>query len=441
VIERLKTKGVWTGEWSNVRKDGTPFATYARITALELPGRRLWVCVQEDITEKRRVEVALRESEARFRNLADTAPVMIWMSDTQHHATYFNRPWLEFTGRSIEHELGFGWTEGVHPEDLQRAMSYFDARFRSREEFRMEFRLRRFDGDYRWVLDQGIPRYAADGTLLGYVGACIDITERRQFEAEREELLERERLARVEAEAANRSKSEFLAAVSHELRTPLNAIAGFTDLLQVGVHGDLTEAQENDIRRIQRNQQHLLSLIEQILNFARVEAGRLALDLRSVSVEGALADLDNMIGPQLESRGLQHAVSCRQPNLTVRADPEKLQQILLNLLSNAIKFTAPGGQIMIDCFAEGSQAILRIIDTGRGIPTDKLERIFEPFVQVDRSLMPDGQQGVGLGLAISRELARAMGGELTAQSEPGIGSTFTLCLPLSEEGPDGKALL
>lgn len=182
VLAALRTRGVWEGEWENVRKDGTRFVTHARITALEMEGRRYWLCVQQDVTEARRAERALRESEARFRVLAGTAPVMIWEADTANLGTWFNSRWLEFTGRPLEAELGTGWLAGVHPDDVARAAETCGAAFARREEFTMEFRLRRADGAYRWVLDHGIPRFSPDGAFEGYLGSCVDVDERHQAE-------------------------------------------------------------------------------------------------------------------------------------------------------------------------------------------------------------------------------------------------------------------
>jgi signal transduction histidine kinase len=234
--------------------------------------------------------------------------------------------------------------------------------------------------------------------------------------------------ARLEAEAASRAKSDFLAIMSHELRTPLNAIGGYTDLLSGGIRGPVSEAQRADLARIKRSQHHLLGLINDILNFARIEAGRVTMEPRETVLNDALSQLEVLVGPQLLEKQLRYRYDSCDEQLTAYVDPDRLQQILLNLLSNAIKFTPPGGEIRLDCASEGGMVAIRVTDTGVGIPANKLESIFEPFVQVDRARWA-GVGGTGLGLAISRDLARAMGGELTAQSEIDVGSVFTLRMP------------
>ena len=247
---------------------------------------------------------------------------------------------------------------------------------------------------------------------------------------ERTRLLESERDARNEADAANQVKTQFLATMSHELRTPLNAIGGYAELLELGIHGPVTEAQRDVLNRIQRSQHHLLSLINNVLNLVKLETHHVRYDVASVSLAAALDFVAEATGPQRHSKHLRYDTSGCPRELAVQADPEKLRQILLNLLLNAVKFTDEGGVIAIACSADRQTVRIHVSDTGIGIATEQQEKIFEPFVQVDRRLNRP-MEGTGLGLAISRELARGMGGELTVESKLGTGSTFTLSLPRS----------
>ena len=230
------------------------------------------------------------------------------------------------------------------------------------------------------------------------------------------------------ARAANRAKADFLAVMSHELRTPLNAIGGYTELIEMGLRGPVTAEQLTDLARIKRSQRHLLSLINDLLNYAKLEAGRVQYEIGTLSVGELVGSLEPLIAPQIAAKQLTFDWTPPHEPLDVRADGEKVQQVLLNVLSNAVKFTQAGGTIRVG--AERDAGVVRIIvsDTGIGIPEDKLDVIFEPFVQLSRGLTQHNE-GTGLGLAISRDLARAMGGDLRAESAVGRGSRFTLELP------------
>jgi signal transduction histidine kinase len=234
------------------------------------------------------------------------------------------------------------------------------------------------------------------------------------------------------AETANRAKTAFLAAMSHELRTPLNAIGGFIDLVDMGLRGPVTEAQHEAFARVKTNQQHLALLITEILNFARVESGRMAYAVSDVNACGALTHALELIEPLIAQRGLVFDGISGDRSLVARADPEKVTQILVNLLSNAIKFTPAGGRIGAECAASDHTVLLHVRDTGIGIPPEKLQAVFEPFVQLKEGLA-DRASGIGLGLSISRDLARAMKGDLTVESTEGHGARFTLVLPRAGE--------
>jgi signal transduction histidine kinase/PAS domain-containing protein len=260
---------------------------------------------------------------------------------------------------------------------------------------------------------------------------AMELARRAALAVDNARLHKTELEARRAAEAANLAKTQFLAVMSHELRTPLNAIAGYAELMRMGIRGPVTPEQQADLDRIKRSQRNLLSLINDVLNYAKLEAGHIEFETQVVSLHEFLADIESLVTPQLQGKGLRYKYGECDSNMSVLADVEKTRQIVLNLLSNAIKFTAAGGMVAVECDSGEGKVRIHVRDTGVGIPEDKIGAIFEPFIQLDRKLT-SAQEGTGLGLAISRDLARGMGGDLRAESSLGVGSTFTLELPAGQ---------
>jgi len=254
-----------------------------------------------------------------------------------------------------------------------------------------------------------------------------ELIRREMMEADLCEAIAVAERAKRAAEQANHTKSQFLAVMSHELRTPLNAIGGFAELLTLGILGSVNEEQRDALERIQRSQHHLLTLINQILSYAKVETSNSRYDVGVVALAEVMRNVESLVLPEITARKLRYAhAGCG--SLAVMADRDKLQQILINLLSNAAKFTDAGGEIVVECLTDGPTAFIHVRDTGIGIPHEKLGSIFEPFVLADTNYTRT-RSGIGLGLAISREYARGMGCDLTVESEAGRGSVFTLALP------------
>jgi signal transduction histidine kinase len=265
------------------------------------------------------------------------------------------------------------------------------------------------------------------GAVTGIMTHAVDVTLQVQARLEREQRTRELERARADAERANTAKAEFLSSMSHDLRAPLNAVGGYAQLVLDGIYGPTTEQQRNAMSRIMRAQQHLLAVIRDILDFARVEAGHVRLDITNVPLIDVLQAVCVMIEPQMAAKKLTFECNVGEENALMRTDRERAVQILLNLLTNALKFT-DSGSVRIDCSANGHRVAINVRDTGRGIPADRVAQIFEPFVQVGRN--PDeARQGIGLGLAISRQLARNLGGDLCVESTDGVGSVFTLELP------------
>ncbi|HST08274.1 MAG TPA: ATP-binding protein, partial [Gemmatimonadaceae bacterium] len=286
---------------------------------------------------------------------------------------------------------------------------------------------------YRWILRDIAQRKHAEDALrqanreleMRVAARTTQLAAANQL---KDELLVAERKAREQAEVSNRVKSEFLALLSHEFRTPLQAIFGYTELLERELHGPLTDSQRRDLQRIQQSEQHLLGLINTILEYAKLDSAQpIEISTGPIAMNEALSPMEALVGPSLETKKLRYVYEVTDQSVTAYADAAKVRQIVLNLLANAIKFTEPGGQIALGCAVIDGQVEVWVRDTGRGIPMDKLEAIFEPFVQL--RVQGAMSAGTGLGLAISRRLALAMGGVLTAASTVGEGSVFTLRLP------------
>ena len=350
----------------------------------------------------------------RFENLLELSPQIVWFGRPDGYITYANPYWYDYTGLPERKTLGHEWTDAIHPDDRAQAVDSWHEAVQEGRDYEGELRLQGKDETYCWFLVRGRPGRDESGKVNAWLGIAIDIEERKKAEDE--------------AWAASQAKSEVLASMSHELRTPLNAIGGYAELLAMGVHGPLNAEQAQDIARIRRSNQHLLTLITDVLNFAKVDAGQIEYHLTAVPVDETLRDTESMIAPQILSKGLRYSYKAVDKSASVLADPEKMQQIVLNLLSNAVKFTEPGGTITLSAEQSGKCVEIQVADTGPGIPPEKLDRIFDAFVQVDRRLNQP-VQGVGLGLAISQDLAQAMGGMITVESVVGEGSTFTLSLP------------
>jgi PAS domain S-box-containing protein len=349
----------------------------------------------------------------------------IFALDPQGHVASWNEGAQRIKGYTADEIIGRHFSIFYPPERIAERFPEHELQV-ARQVGRFEdegWRIRQ-DGSRFWANVVITALRDASGTLVGFAKVTRDLTERRAAEERR--VSDARRVAA--AEAANRTKSEFLASMSHELRTPLNAIGGYADLLMEGLYGPVAAEQHAALQRIRRSQQHLLTIISDLLNYSRIEAGQITYDVGPVPVVAMLDAVGAMIEPQAIRRGLTLERGPCPPQAVVRVDRPRTEQILLNVLSNAVKFTPGGGQIVVSCDRRGDRVTVRIRDTGPGIPADQLEAVFEPFVQLGRTLN-SAHEGTGLGLAISRDLARAMGGDLTAESTPGVGSTFILTLP------------
>jgi PAS domain S-box-containing protein len=374
------------------------------------------VVVAQDITDRKRLEVDLAISEARFRGIVAKSPVMIWRANPSGDRDFFNETWLEFRGRSADEEAGEGWAEGVHNDDRSRALETYRQAFKQQEPFEMVYRLLHHDGRYRWVTDRGAPYHDGGMSFLGYLGSCMDITSRVELEAQLEQ--------------QSQHKSRLMSALSHDARTPLNAVVLSAKLLESQAKDQDDPEVRECHRTIQNAVRNVLDLLSDLLDLSRIDAGATRAEASRFPLEQTLAECLSSIEPQARAKGL--GVRLEIDGLAgtgLETDRAKLKQILSNLLSNALRYTETGG---IRVFVARDRQTIRISveDTGIGIAeTDQL-RIFDEFAVLEHPNRPRGE-GTGLGLAICRRLANLLQGEILLESQLGKGSIFTLVLPTS----------
>ncbi|HEY9724939.1 MAG TPA: PAS domain S-box protein [Chroococcales cyanobacterium] len=432
-VEELKVSGVCIPfEKEYVRKDGRRIPILIGAALLE-GSEQNTIAFAVDLSDRDRALEALKESEERFRHMADTAPVLIWMSGTDKLCNYFNQPWLDFTGRTMEQELGNGWAEGVHPDDLPYCLDTYVNAFEARRDFQREYRLRRCDGEYRWVFGTGIPRFTPEGSFLGYIGSCIDISDRYQAEAEirqlNESLEQRVKQRTAELEFANRELESFSYSVSHDLRAPLRHISGFVNLLQKRATSSLDETSQRYLNIITQSTKQAEKLVDDLLAFSRM--GRTQMCYKTIDMLQLVKEVQRDLEQETKGRTIHWQVG-ELPS--VQGDPSLLRQVLRNLMENAVKYTAKRVEAEIEIGSRESDrdVVFFVRDNGVGFDMRYAHKLFGVF---QRLHSPQDFEGTGIGLANVQRVIQRHGGKTWAEGVVDGGATFYLSLPkLPQEG-------
>ncbi len=398
---------------------------------LKIKGENSVLISIQDVTKQRLVEEQLKTSRDFYLTLFEEFPVMVWRTDITGNVDYVNKKMLEFVGREQDKGLGIRWVANVHPGDIMNYVDAYNKAFDKREIFEYEYRVRRFDGEYRWLYSHACPYYDLDRKFAGYIGTSYDVTGKKEWEFEINRAMEATR-------EAYRSKSEFLANMSHEIRTPLNGIQGMIDLTLLT---DLTEEQRDNLNIAKNCSESLLAIINDILDFSKMEVGKVSIE----NVEFDIRDLINRIirahHLKADKKGIElnYQIPADMPDFVI-GDPNRLRQVLDNLISNAVKFTDKGFANLIIRLAEKTEGYVKLqfsmLDTGIGISEREMKKLFRSFSQVNSSRTKQ-HKGTGLGLIIAKNIVEMMGGTLEVESEKGLGSEFSFMLRFGIGRGDG----
>ena len=404
------------------------------VQLVQVVAARCWESI-----ERARVARHLRESEQRYRTLVDNISAVVWLTDANGAITADNPSWTAFTGQSFEECRGFGWLQAIHPDDRAHTSERWNAAVRNLETYEVEYRLRRWDGEYRYVVARGAPVLTPDGQVKEWVGNCTDNHAERLLLDQNKTLLASERTAREEAERTGRMKDEFLATLSHELRTPLSAILGWSQLMQRAPLN--TDEVREGLATIERNARSQSQLIDDLLDMSRIISGKIHLQVQTVNLPTVVAAAIATVKHSAAAKRVEVRTFLDPQAGQISGDPNRIQQCVWNLLSNSIKFTPSGGAVTARLQRFEEHADISVSDTGAGIAPEFLPHVFERFRQADASTTRR-HGGLGLGLAIVKQLVELHGGAISVSSDGvGQGSTFLIRLPLSnslvtDEPPD-----
>ncbi len=343
--------------------------------------------------------------EEQFKQMANSAPMPLWVSGLDNKCSFFNKAWLNFTGRKLEEESGDGWTDGVHPDDLEKCKKIYQGAFEKQKKFIMEYRLRRKDGQYRWVQDSGIPHFSKEREFLGFIGTCVDIHELKEIE---------------------HSKDQFIVAASHELKTPLTTLNIYLQLLSEYFKHPSLEKHQTYVSGAMDQVKKINDLINQLLDLSRIQSGYLDFECTVFS----FGELVVKIVKKMQAIMPSHKIVVKgKINCFVKGDAERISQSIENLLANASKYSKGNDEIFVELFEDNEHVKISVTDFGIGIGKEHLSKIFERFYRIPGK-KEDTFPGLGIGLYLSQQIIKKHGGEITVESVLNKETTFVIQIPI-----------
>lgn len=421
----FKTTGMQKAEFRIIGKDNDYFHTLAfakRVVDVD-PENKLCSVTLVDITHYKIQEEVIRESQARFENMANTAPVMIWIADVDGLFSFLNKVWLDFTGNEMGADLGMNWLKNVHPEDLEKLLGQYQDAFSSKTSFLYEFRFKRKDDVYRWIMIKGTPRFSWDGIFMGFIGSCADISEQKESE-------EKIRKINIELAEINATKDKFFSIISHDLRSPLSGLMQILFIIAEDYNSLPNDEKQQMITDVANTSKRTYDLMENLLEWSSIQTGNIPFNPKKLTILTLLNSLEALYEHNLKSKEITLKVNV-EPEISVFADKKMTETILRNLISNAIKFTHPGGSVSVLSEPDNDFVVIKVIDTGVGIKTEKLSELFK----VDKVQSTKGtakETGTGLGLILCKELVERQNGKIWVESKEDEGTTFYFTLPVEK---------
>jgi PAS domain S-box-containing protein len=373
-----------------------------------------------DLTNQKMQSELIKESQLRFENIANSAPVMIWITDVNGLFTFVNKIWSEFTGRSVGEELGLNWIQDIHPADTNYLISVYQNSIENRISFSHQFRFKRKDTIYRWLMINGVPRFNETNVFLGFIGTCIDITHQKEDEDYIKKIND-------ELENANKNKDKFFSIISHDLRSPLSGIMSLLDII-VTDYESLEEDEKKEILlEAAKTSKSTFTLMENLLDWSRVQTGQISYEPQNISLNLILVSIKNLFYQKFKEKGITINFDIK-PDCFVFADLNMTETILRNLISNAIKFTPNSGSIIISFDNYENDILIIVKDTGVGMDQNQISKLFK-IDMTHSTVGTSGERGTGLGLLLSKELIEKQGGKIWIESVVNEGTTFYFTLP------------